>query len=87
MKPRKKKKKKETEERENVRKRERKESSSFSLRSMEFRQSEFVGPRTNVHLLDENYVWVPKSRDFAEDSSEGFRKSKVSGLGSVHGTS
>ena len=40
-----------------------------------------------VHLLDESYAWVSKSRDFAEDSSKEFGKSKVSGLGSVHGTS
>ena len=40
-----------------------------------------------VHLLNEGYAWVPKTRDFAEDSSEEFGKSKVSGLGSVHGTS
>ena len=70
-----------------MRKRERKENSFFSLRSMDFRSSEFVGPRMEVHLLDESYAWVPKSRDFAEDSSEEFRKSKVSGLRSVHGTS
>ena len=70
-----------------MRKRERKESSSFSFQSTEFRPSKFVGPRTEVHLLDESYVWVPKSRDFTEDSSEEFEKSKVSGLGSVHGTS
>ena len=63
------------------------ESSNFSLRSMEIDWSEFVGPRTKVHLLDEGYVWVPKTRDFVEDSSEEFGKSKVSGLGSVHGTS
>ena len=60
---------------------------NFSLQSMEFRWSEFVGPRTKVHLLDEGYVWVPKIRDFAEDSSEEFGKSKVSGLRSVNGTS
>ena len=59
---------------------------NFSLRSTEFRQSEFVVPRMKVHLHDEGYVWVPKTWDFAEDSSEEFGKSKVSGLGSVHGT-
>ena len=31
--------------------------------------------------------WVLKTRDFAKDSSEEFGKSKVSILGSVHGTS
>ena len=56
-------------ERESVRKRERKERSSLSLRTTEFRLSEFVRPRTEVHLLDESYAWVPKSWDFAKDSS------------------
>ena len=64
-----------------------KKNSNFSLRSMEFRRSEFIGLRTKVHLLDEGYVWVPKTRDFAKDSSEEFRKSKVLGSGSVHETS
>ena len=40
-----------------------------------------------VYLLDKGYVWVPKNQDFAEDSSEEFGKSKVLGLGSVHGAS
>ena len=63
------------------------ESSNFSLRSMEIRWSEFVGPRTKVLLLNEGYVWVPKARDYSKDSSEEFGKSKVSGFGSVDGTS
>ena len=46
-----------------------------------------VGSRTKVHLLDEGYAWVPKTRDLAKDSSEEVGKSKVSGLRSVHGTS
>ena len=40
-----------------------------------------------VHLLDEGYLWLSKTWDFAEDSSEELEKSKVSGLGSVHRTS
>ena len=44
---------------------------------------DFVEPRTKVHRLNE----VSETKDFAEDSSEDFRKSKVSGLGSVHKTS
>ena len=32
-------------------------------------------------------MWVPKTQDFAKDSSKEFGKSKGSGLGSVHGTS
>ena len=68
-------------------KKKKKKNSNFSLRSMEFCRSEFIRPITKVHLLDEGYVWVPKTRDFPEDSSEEFGKSKVSGLGSVHGSS
>ena len=60
---------------------------NFSLQSTEFRRSEFIGRRTKVHLLDEGYAWVPKTRDFAEDSNEEFEKSKVLGLESVNGTS
>ena len=54
---------------------------------MKFCRLEFVGPRTKVHLLDEGYVWVPKTMDFAKDLSEEFENSKVLGLGSVHKTS
>ena len=54
---------------------------------MEIGGSVFVGPRTKDHLLDKGYTWVSKTQDFAEDSSEEFGKSKVSGLESVHGTS
>ena len=60
---------------------------NFSLRSTEFRRSEYVGSRTKVHILDEGYAWVPKTRDFAENSSEEFEKSKISVLESAHGTS
>ena len=60
---------------------------NLSLQSMEIGWSEFIGQRTKIHLLDEDYEWVPKTRDFAEDSSKEFGKSKVSGLGGVHGAS
>ena len=74
--------------RENVREREREgKSSNFSLRSTEISWSEFVGIKMKVHLLDKGYTWVPKTQDFSEDLSKEFRKSNVSGLGSVHGTS
>ena len=43
---------------------------SFSLRSTEFCQSDFVGPRLKVHCLDKGYAWVPKKRDFTEDPKE-----------------
>ena len=62
-------------------------NSSFFPLSAEFRRSEFVEQRAKVHLLDEGYVWILKTRDFTEDSVWEFGKSKVSGLGSVHGTS
>ena len=42
----------------NIQSRER--SSNFSLRSTELGCSVFVKPRTKVHLLDEDYAWVPK---------------------------
>ena len=74
-------------ERERERKKKKMRNSNFSLRSTEFRPSKFVRPRTKVHLLDEGYAWIPKTQDFVGDSSEEFGKSKVSGLGSVHGTS
>ena len=45
---------------------------------MELCRPEFIGPRMKVHLLDEGYVWVQKTQDFVEDSSEEFGKSKVS---------
>ena len=60
---------------------------NFSLRSTKFRRSEFVEPRTKVRLLDEGYMWVPKTQDFVDDSSKEFGKSNISGLGNVHGTS
>ena len=64
-----------------------KKNTNFSLRSTEFCRSKLVEPGTKVHLLDESYAWVPKTQDFAKDSSGGFGKSKVSSLGSVHWTS
>ena len=57
--------------------------SNFSLRSTETGWLKFVGPRMKVQLLDEGYAWVSKTRDFVEDSSKEFGKSKVLGLGSV----
>ena len=62
-------------------------SSNFSLRSTDISGSVFIKLETKDHLLDKGYAWVPKTRDFVEDSSEEFRKSRVSGLGSVHSTS
>ena len=40
-----------------------------------------------VHLLEEGYTWVPKKRDFTEDSSEEIGKSNFLGLGGVLKTS
>ena len=52
----------------------------FIPRSTEFRWSVFVGPITKVHHIDEGYAWVPKPRDFIEDPSKEFGKSKVPGF-------
>ena len=56
----------------------------FLPRSTEFHRLKFVEPRTKVHRIDKGYAWVPKTRDFTEDPNEEFRKSKISGLRSVH---
>ena len=47
---------------------------------MELDCSVFIGLRTKVHLRDESYAWVLKTKDFAEDSREEFGRSWVSGL-------
>ena len=66
---RKKKKRKKIEERKNKKTelRERKKMVfRFSLRSTEIEPSVFVGARGKVHLRDESYSWVPKSRSFVK---------------------
>ena len=70
-----------------VREEGKKRVKSFLPRSTEFRWSKFVGPKMKVHCIDEGYAYVPKMRDFVEDSREEFGKSKVSCLRSVHETS
>ena len=40
-----------------------------------------------LKIICSTKAWVPKIRDFTEDSSEEFGKSRVFGLGSVYGTS
>ena len=60
---------------------------NFFLQSPKIDWSEFVGSRTKVHLLDEDYAWIPKTGDFTKDSSEEFGKSNISGLESFHETS
>ena len=62
-----------------IRERERRERehSRFSLRSSEFRWSEFVEPIVKVHLLDEFYVYIPKMRDFVEDSKEEILENQI----------
>ena len=55
---------------ETVGKKGRVRTSSFFLRSTEFRQSNFVGSRLKVHRLDEGYAWVPKMMDFIKDPKE-----------------
>ena len=43
---------------------------AFFSRSSEFRRSEFVEPRTKVHLINKGYAHVQKRRDFTEDPNE-----------------
>ena len=68
-----------------MRERERKRGNQASL--FDPRSSigwEFVEPRVKVHLLDEGYAYIPKKRDFTEDSKEeisgnqGFRTREAS---------
>ena len=47
-------------------------ASNFSLRSTELRWSDSVGPRTEVHLLDEGYTSVLEKKDFSKDLKEEF---------------
>ena len=68
-------------------KRKKKKIKASLFDPQKFRWSEFIEPKMKVLLFNEGYVWVQKTRNIAEDSSEKFGKSKVSGLGSVHGTS
>ena len=69
---------------ERVREERKNRAKSFFPRSTEFRRSKFIRPRTKVHLIDEGYAWVPKTRDFDEDPNEELGKLKFSSLGSVH---
>ena len=43
---------------------------SFFLRFTKIRPSEFVGINTKSALHDEGYAWVPKIRDFTENSGK-----------------
>ena len=61
--------------------------SIFFLGSTELKWSSNVGLRLKVGVFVEGNTWTPKSRVFIGDSSEEFGKSKVSGLGNIHGTS
>ena len=45
-----------------------KEIQDFFLRSTKFCKSEFIEPRVKVYLLDEGYMYVPKSKEFTETS-------------------
>ena len=44
------------------------EAKDVSSGSTEFRRSEFIESKVKVHLLNKGYAWVPKRRDFTEDS-------------------
>ena len=43
---------------------------------MEIGPLEFVGRRTKVYLRDEGYTWVPKTRDFTENSGKSSENPK-----------
>ena len=61
---------------------------SFSLRSTEHLWSDFVGPQTKAHRIDEGYALVLKRKDFDEDPKEEIQgKSKFLGLRRVIRTS
>ena len=46
--------------------------------------SEFIEPRTKIHLLDKGCACVPKTKSFTEDPKEEiWGKPKVLGLGGV----
>ena len=49
--------------------------SSLFLRFMEIGPPEFVGLRTKSALRNEGYAWVPKTRDFAENSGKSSENS------------
>ena len=69
-------------------KKKRKIVKGFFRRSMEFRRSEFVEPKTKVHCLNEGYAWVSKMRDFTKDPKEEiWENQSFSGLGGVLETS
>ena len=67
-------------ERVRRRRESRERNSNLSLQSTELSCSVFIGPRTKVHLRDEGHAWVPKTKDFTEDSHEKFGRSWVLGL-------
>ena len=69
---------------ERVREERKRRAKSFLLRSTEFRRLKFIGLRTKVYRIKKGYAWVTKMGDLVEDLNKEFRKSKDSGLGSVH---
>ena len=46
------------------------ERTKLLSRSMKFHWSKFIKIRVKVHILDDGYVWVQKTWDFAEDLKE-----------------
>ena len=55
------------------------ENQNFSLRSTELCRSEFIGPRTKVHLLDEGYVGT-ENIGFCQGFKRGVREIKCFGF-------
>ena len=51
-------------------------SLSFFLRFTKIRPSDFVGINTKSALHDEGYAWVPKTRDFNDNSGKNSKNPK-----------
>ena len=51
-------------------------SLSFFLRSTKIGPSDFIGINRKSALLDEGYAWVPKTRDFIENSGKNLENPK-----------
>ena len=65
-----KRKKKKRKGKEKERKGERGKSTSFFLKSLAFRWSGLVKPRSKVRLRNESYTWVSKLRSVTEDPTK-----------------
>ena len=67
--------------------REREKIFTFSLRSTDIGWLSSDGPRFKVGVFGEGYTWIPETLSFIKVSRGRFEESKVSGSGSIRGTS